>query len=128
MDNKEININDLRWDPYLLFSGEGLMELWRKHFQSQNGKVLFIMGKGFDVRMNFGVQRIVTEAPEIDLDILLINFDEGKNSPSIRYRDLVVANEAELSKLVDSSVIQNKFINVWEGSGRKKRRIQRLLA
>lgn len=82
MDKKELNNKSLRWDPYLLISGEGLVDLWQNHFQSQNTKVLFIMGKGFDVRMNFGLESLMSNATNIDLEILLINFNEGRNSPS----------------------------------------------
>lgn len=123
MGDKEINSKELRWDPYLLLSGERLKQLWQEHFLSQNKKALFIMGKGFDVRMNLGLERLLKDAPNIDIELLVINFNEGTNSPSKKYEDLVAENEKALAGLVQSSKLNNVSINLWEGSGKKKRRI-----
>jgi len=123
MDEKIVAASNMRWSPYVLLSGNELDDFLNKRFLSDDIKVLYILGKGFDVRMNIGIKKIINTNSSIDMDVLLINFDEGKNSNSIKYRDLVVENENELTSLVTNNRIIHKNISLWKGNSRQKRRV-----
>ena len=115
--------NHLRWSPYILLHRSGLDMFMNEHFLPSKKKVLYIMGKGFDVRMNIGINKIIQSNSSLDLDLLLINFNEGKGSNSLKYKDLVIENEKELSSIVGKNQIINKNINMWKGGNRQKRRV-----
>lgn len=112
-----------RWNPYVLFQDDTVKELWSSHFQEQNKKVLFILGKGFDVRMNLGIQSLLRTVPDIQLDCLLIAMDEGKDSTSLNLKDLVEENIIELTGLLNGRTIINKDLKVWTTKGKKKVKI-----
>jgi hypothetical protein len=121
MKNEVLN---LRWDPYLLIKNGEYNSFWKNHLKNEKGKVLFIMGKGFDLRMNLALQRICETNPNCKIECLLIEFDEGKNSPSIKYKDFVAANIEELKEIINGhGEIKNKKINLWINDHGKKRRI-----
>lgn len=113
--------NKLRWDSYLFFKNAiEIKEFWRNHFTPQR-KTLFIMGKGFDIRMNHGIKCISQENKSV-IDLILIEFDEGKDSTSHEYEKYVKKNIEELNKLTNIN-IDTRRVTIWKGSGRKRRRI-----
>lgn len=112
-------MSDYRWDPYVLLQNDKATALWQNHFRERHRKVLFIMGKGFDVRMNFTIQSLVEQAPYLPLTCLLIEFDEGKKSTSHDYSKLVDENIQELEKIIKTTPTK-KSIKLL--SGRKYRR------
>lgn len=58
--------NQLRWSPYVLLKGEELPHFWKSHFEIPGKKVLYILGKGFDVRMNLGIEGLLSAYPGVD--------------------------------------------------------------
>lgn len=69
-------MNKLNWNPYVFHQGEkDLMDFWRKHFNSDfQRNVLFIIGKGFDVRMNNILSLIVNAEFNIKLECIIIDY------------------------------------------------------
>lgn len=112
-----------RWNPYVLLHNETVTQLWKNHFSSNKEKVLFILGKGFDIRMNMGIGNLLTSCPSINLDCLLVSYDEGKSSNSHEYSELVDKNTAELKTMLSGKTISEKNIKLWNPKGRKRRRI-----
>lgn len=112
-----------RWNPYVLLQDESVKELWRNHFYGSNKKVLFILGKGFDVRMNLGIQSLIEICPNIDLDCVLIGLDEGKDSSSHKLQDLVDENINEINSLLVNQKIISKELKLWSSKGKKKVKI-----
>ena len=112
-----------RWNPYVLLHDQSVKQLWEEHFNSQTREVLYVLGKGFDGRMNIGINKLLNSCPNIDLTGLLINFDEGKNSNSRYYADLVQENFSELEKILSEKKLEQKTIKLWNTEDRKKRRI-----
>ena len=43
-----------RWESYVMYrQNEKLVEFWKEYYKDKSGaKVLFLLGKGFDPRMN----------------------------------------------------------------------------
>lgn len=115
-------MNHYRWNPYLLLTGEPLDDCFKQHF-AEKSKVLLIMSKGFDVRMNLCLTKIKAFAPKAQIECLLISFDEGEGSASLEYEHLVKSNMDELETLVDSSNIMVRHIQLWYSDGQIKRRI-----
>ena len=97
--------------------------MWSKHLDNPNRKVLFILGKGFDVRMNLGIQSLIEKCPNIDLDCLMIELDEGKDSSSHGLKDLVEENVSEITSLLEGKVIKKKNLQMWSLKGKKKVKI-----
>lgn len=102
---------------------EAVGDLWIDHFSSKEKKVLFILGKGFDGRMNLCIDSLLNKCPEIDLHCMLINFNEGRTSNSHEYADLVQENVDELKGILSEKSFENKNIKLWNGKGKDKRRI-----
>jgi len=114
----------LRWNPYLLSSTEKAVQLLNTHFGDEKPrKVLLIMAKGFDIRMNFVLKQLLDLEKPIDLSCKLICFDEGSGSTSHQYKKYVDENFLELEKLLDSSKIELAPIKLWKEEGNRKRRI-----
>lgn len=115
-----VNNRKFRWDPYVMVKNQDFEPFWESHLKPKK-KVLFILGKGFDCRMNLAIEKIAAVKADSSIDCLLVEFEEGKNSSSHKYKAEVTKNLAELQKII--STINSKSIKLWDGSGRKKRRI-----
>lgn len=113
----------LRWNPYVLIKGERTKVFWKSHFGNQNHKLLFILGKGFDVRMNIALAEIMECCQSIKMDCMLIDFEESKSSYSHTYKDLVNENVKEFENIVLGKTVINKNIALWKTSERKRKRI-----
>lgn len=86
-------------------------------------RTLFIMGKGFDSRMNLAIKKIQSLQIETDIDCLVIEYDQGKTSSASNYKQLVESNYQTLKNLFGENQISTKTIKMWEGKGRNKRKI-----
>lgn len=115
-------MSSLRWDPYLLSSREKAEELLKTHFKKES-KLLFILGMGFDIRMNFVIEKLITSCPDLEIECWLICFDEGKDSSSLKYSYLVDKNYVEFKALIKGRCYSEKHINLWKEEGSRKRRI-----
>ena len=107
MDEKAGSILSLRWDPYIFFKKDECNDFFKKHFKKNgtNKKILFVLGLGFDPRMNFGI-RVLSEAiSQIKIEIALIKFGQEKNSHSKKYERFICKNLEQLKS------IQNVVIN-----------------
>ena len=114
-------MNNFRWSPYVLLKGrEDIRLFWEKKF-NEKSNILFIIGKGFDIRMNLGISELITTCPKSRIHCLLIEFDEGKNSPSNIYKKYVDENVKQLNSIAPN--IETKKIKLLRGSGRKTRRV-----
>ncbi len=114
-------MNTFRWSPYVLLKGRNDINVfWEKHFNSDS-KILFIIGKGFDIRMNLGIKELSSINSTFDIHCLLIEFDEGKNSPSDKYKHYVDDNTRQLKEMVP--IIATKKIKLLKDSDRKTRRV-----
>lgn len=113
----------LRWDSYVLMRGIGKIQIFGKNrFQDENRKLLYILGRGFDIRMNIGIEALLISSFVNKIDCLLIEFNEGNGSSSNDYQKLVENNLLRLQKLENINIVHKK-INLWKGKGRNKRRI-----
>ena len=104
-------MNNLRWEPYLLASRLKAEDLLQKHFHKER-RLLFIMAKGFDIRMNFVLRRLIQLCPNINIECWLICFNEGEDSSSHKYSTYVQSNLDEFKELMKGKKIEEKNINL----------------
>lgn len=116
-------MSNLRWNPYVLFKGEKVFDFWSTYYKDDSKNILYILGKGFDVRMNIGIKKLIEISPNVKVHCLLVEFDEGKGSPSLKYKDLVEQNESELRNVLKGLSISVKKIKLWSTAGKKKKRV-----
>ena len=89
-------MNRLRWESYVLVPDNEFENFCTDYFDQQR-KILFIMGKGFDVRMNFALKKLISSPVKSEIDCLIIDYDEGTNSPSHEYDERIQLNIKELN-------------------------------
>ncbi len=70
-----------------------------------------------------GIQSLIHECPGLDLNCFLIEYDEGRNSSSRKYRPLVKMNLETLQSLIPPEKINVKKIELWSAEGKKKKRV-----
>jgi len=115
-------MNNFRWNPYVLLQGDELDSCFKEHFTPER-KVLIIMSKGFDVRMNIALSKLKSLKDGPQVTCFLISFDEGADSASHTYKQMVDDNMIELNSLIDSDSIINANIQLWLKDGQSKRRV-----
>lgn len=112
-----------KWNPYVLIRNEETSSFFRNNFAMEGRKLLFIQAKGFDVRMNITISKLIECCPNIDLECLLIEFDEGPNSSSHKFKSLVDENIQELMSLLGSKKLVKKSIALFGGNGKRHKRV-----
>lgn len=117
-------IEKLRWDTnYIIRNGE-LSNFFGNNTFQKNRKFLYILGEGFDPRMCFSLSKVLDIIDSKLIEILLIKYYEGNDSPSLKYQELVTGNMKEFNKMVQNKVTVNeKLIDLWRGEGNNKRRV-----
>jgi len=113
-------MNNLRWQHNVLIRNSGVKEFWKQHF-TPSSKLLYVLGRGFDPRMTLGIENVKETMPDINIECVLIEFDEGRHSPSTKYKDLVNSNHTKLKSIVDTINLQK--ISAWSKSEGKKIRV-----
>ena len=121
--------NKLRWDPYLLFKGKSEVQNFLNDFvKPKSLSTLFIIGKGFDLRMNNFIKLFKNEIGDDQLNCILIDYNEGPNSPSNQYSESVKQNVEELKKILPKNAVKPKKMEMWSDYGRQRRRVSSINA
>jgi hypothetical protein len=89
-----------RWDRHVLASGVELHGMLNAHFAEHERNVVFYLGKGFDPRMNLGLKAVLAADGKGTREVVLLDFHEGQDSPSLRYQTRVDQNLRELERLI----------------------------
>ena len=87
----------MRWDPYVLAEGGDFGAFWKKHLGSRRREVLFLLGRGFDLRALKALRQI-REFGVLPKVWLLI-FDNGQEDSPLR-KELTDTNYKALIELV----------------------------
>jgi hypothetical protein len=114
---------EMRWDPSVLIQGQQTPTFWKSHFSNENRKLLFVLGKGFDVRMNMALKSLLENAPNVNIECWVIEFEEGDGSSSNKYLKYVAQNETELKEILGERALTSKKIALWstKTKGKKQR-------
>jgi hypothetical protein len=109
-----------RWSNYVLASGPDLKSLLAHHCASAKRNVCFILGQGFDPRMNMGLRTVLDAGGEGRRHLIILQFEEGSSSPSHRYEDLTKQNLAELERLKNGiCTTETRTVKMWASDGRR---------
>jgi len=109
-----------RWEHYLIFKGPEFDSFWEGYLREGDRDVLFIIGLGFDPRMCTGIKAILNAGGSGKRECLLIEFDEGADSPSKKYKNRVDENRLTLERLLDGKGgLQPVTIPMWSDDGRR---------
>lgn len=108
----------MRWENYLMKHGKEFITFWEELLSERERNLLFVLGLGFDPRMCQGLETILKIGGRGKRTCLLIEFDEGANSPSKDYADLVQVNSQTLNKLLDGrGSIKRHPLQMWSNNG-----------
>lgn len=90
-----------RWKSYVMYrQNEKLMEFWKEYYKDKSGaKVLFLLGKGFDPRMNDILKLFLENNPEQVLDCVAFDFPNEKDP--VENKKLYDINSQQLTELKD---------------------------
>jgi len=112
--------DQLKWEHYLIRHGADFYVFWEEMFREKERRVLFILGLGFDPRMCTGLRAILNAGGTGLRECLLIEFDEGPNSPSRAYSQLVDKNREILDKLMaGKGTVNSVSLPMWSEDGRR---------
>lgn len=111
---------EMKWWPnHFLQRGVDFDAFWKEYLNSGQKNILFILGKGFDPRMNCGINQMLGFEGEFKLTCMVINFQEGEFSPSRAYTDDVVFNFEQLERLLNGRhALIEKELKMIEGKRR----------
>jgi len=89
-------------------TGPDLDEFWSRYLNSEERNILFILGLGFDPRMTYGYSKLLSYGGSGARNCLMIEYDEGIDSPSYRHRNLIIKNREKIKNLKPNN---GKLIN-----------------
>ncbi len=111
----------LRWKNYFMVQGKQFQLFWREYLSQKVRDILYVSGLGFDSRSCLGYEKILSAAGKGRRDYLTIELDEGPNSPSLNYHDLVEKNEDKLKSLIpEGSIRINKRVRMISEDGSRR--------
>ena len=97
-----------------------LATFWSRRLGQRERNIIFILALGFDPRMCDGVSVLATAGGKGQRDAVLIEFNEGPDSPSHALRALVEENRDKLNKvLAGRGLISHKSLKVLDTDGRR---------
>lgn len=106
------------WPHNFCCKGKEFQKFWEMYFQRGEHKVLFILGHGFDPRMNHGLSAILPFINDANLKCMLLMLDEGSNSPSRDYLLLAEKNYQQLKDLMPEENLIEIIIKLVEDGRR----------
>lgn len=101
----------MRWDPYVLVTEPKFDQFWSNHFDSRKRDVLFIVGRGFDIRATLGSKRICDVGGEGRRDAWFLNFDNGPLD-STKCDDLTDENVTRYRHIFQNTALQELSIRL----------------
>ena len=93
-------IEHMQWKNYFFRKGEEFKIFWKDYLTSDKRNICYIMGLGFDPRMCSAIDFIIDCNGEGLRDCILIEFNEGENSPSKKYQTEIDNNLRDLESIL----------------------------
>src|SRR2546428_181063 len=113
----------LRWDPYLMSRGDAFHEFWLEYLQESTRNILYVLGRGFDPRMCHGLGAVMNLGGEGRRDCLLIEFDEGPDTPTT-HQDYLNENLQRLAELLNGrGTLEKRPVPMWSDDTLVRRRV-----
>lgn len=110
-----------RWESYAKIGGKKVEIFFNEHFAQPNRKLLYILGKGFDVRMNGLIQVLFESCSAVNMECILVDYKEGSDSASRQYSSLVETNLTGLNALLGGRTLIKQSIELFSGTAGKRK-------
>jgi len=108
-----------RWSNYFFRRGSEFSKFWDEYLTSSNRDILFILAQGFDPRMCEGANALAQSSGSGKRDCIIIDFDEGPNSPSRKYELLIEENRKILSGIFSEGRKSPKKVPMLSPEGKR---------
>lgn len=108
-----------RWSTYARAAGTDLEALFSSHFNGSPRKVRFILGRGFDPRMLTGLALLRRICPSLSIEVVLLTYEEGDQSPSRAFDEAVQKNLEELGRIVPATQLSSRNISMFSAERRR---------
>ena len=82
----------MKWNSYMFFQQEEVSDFWKSYYAQRNAKLLFVMGKGFDPRMNNTLKKIFEDLAYQSLDCLAVDFPAQEETDGDEFYNLSSAS------------------------------------
>ena len=110
-----------RWLNYVLRGGTSFEPFWRSFLNAATRDLLVVVGRGFDPRMTNAVSTVLSLGGDGLRHGMLVEYDEGENSPSRKHDDSIGANVKEIEELFkNSGELTTRQIRMWSDDGRRR--------
>ena len=111
----------VRWLNYVLRGGTSFEPFWRSFLDAGPRDLLVVIGRGFDPRMANAVSTVLSLGGSGLRDCLLVEYDEGENSPSRKHDNSISANAKAIEELFkNSGDLTTRQIRMWSDDGRRR--------
>lgn len=94
-------LEHMQWKNYFLCSGDKFRQFWRDYTLSNNRDICYILGVGFDPRMCSAIDYLIKCEGGGLRDCILIEYNEGDDSPSKKYQHEIDKNIGYLSSILN---------------------------
>lgn len=101
----------MRWDPYILSHGDAFDKFWSRHLRCGSRRVLFVVGRGFDVRATDACERIIDSGGTQSCDVWVICYDNGLPE-SIERAEMTGRNTNKISQLFIGGNVHNLAVEL----------------
>jgi hypothetical protein len=105
--------DSFRWKNYVLFNNQTIHELWNPSYCRPHRKVLYILGAGFDVRMNMGLTNLLQRCPGLDVTCLVVGSKEAVGAPATVHSADTAQNLLDLQALLPSTKLITRNISLY---------------
>jgi hypothetical protein len=108
-----------RWLNYFFRKSLEFSKFWTEYLTVSNRDILFLLAQGFDPRMCSGITALSQAGGLGKRDCIIIDFDEGDNSPSRKHEDLIEANKKTFEQVFPSGKKVHKTVPMLSSEGKR---------
>jgi hypothetical protein len=112
-------VPSFRWSNYFFRRSNEFHTFWEEYLASGERDILFILGLGFDPRMCNGLEALSMMGGKGKRDCVVIELDEGPNSPSLIYANFIDGNKRRLANLFGEGSKISKNVPMWSRDDRR---------
>lgn len=110
-----------RWLNYVMRGGTSFEPFWRSFLNASGRDLLVVVGRGFDPRMPNAVSTVLSLGGNGLRHCILVEYDEGENSPSRKHDDSISANVSAIENLFkENGALTTRQVRMWSDDGRRR--------
>ena len=98
--------NQKWWPNNFHCFGDAFPIFWKEYLHSGEKRLLYIISKGFDSRMNAAISSIYKMKNNSEIDCCVLEFDDAVTSPSMKHIEAAERNMDELCSILEKKSIE----------------------